>query len=189
MTWMHKLKYRNHEYLEIRKVVNMTFFISIAIILSVFESFLPISFIIPGVKLGLSNIILVIMIYNYQFKDLLLFQFLKISITTFVLGLFSIYLFSLAGGMLALIAMYSVVKIFKTKITVYSVSIIGAVFHNIGQIVFATIYLKTYAILYYLPWAIIFACMTGFLLGFIIDHVNQPIERKLKDDSIKELFS
>ncbi len=89
---------KSNEYKEVQKIINFTLFISIGIALSIFDLLIPINLILPGAKLGLSNIILVLLLKHYKLKDLIIFQFIKITITTFIVGLFSVYLFSLSGG-------------------------------------------------------------------------------------------
>lgn len=159
------------------KFTNFALFISISIVLSIFEMMIPINFVLPGLKLGLGNLLLVILIDYYSFKELLIFQLIKISITTFMLGLFSIYMFSLSGGMLALIVMYSLRKLFKTKITTYTVSMAGAIAHNIGQIIFAIFALKTPELISYIPLLVVFGSITGFALGYIIEKIKPFIIR------------
>ncbi len=180
---------RDNDYLNVKKLVNMSIFISIAIGLSLFEAMLPITFIVPGVKLGLANIILLLLLDHYSFKELVLFQFIKITITTFILGLFSVYIFSLVGGYLALILMYSSKKIFGQKISIYSLSVIGAVGHNLGQLSFAIIYLKAVELIMYAPLLVVFGCISGIFIGMITNKIKLPIERKLNHDTLREFFS
>ncbi len=160
-------------------LTNFVLFIAISIVLSIFEMMIPINFVIPGIKLGLGNLLLVILLDYYNFNDLLIFQLVKISITTFILGLFSTYLFSLSGGMLALVMMYSTKKIFKSKITTYTVSMIGAISHNIGQIIFAIFALKAFELIGYIPFLVIFGSVTGFMLAFIIEKIKPFIIRRI----------
>lgn len=181
--------YRDKEFLAIKHLVNMALFVSISIILSVFESLLPLSFILPGIKLGLANIVLLLIIDTYSFKDLLLFQFLRISITTFILGLFSVYIYSLIGGMFALIMMYAFHRIFKHKISLYTLSMIGAISHSIGQIVVAMILIKSIVLINYIPVLVIASCISGFAIAYITIQIQPNIKRKINDDSIKKLFS
>ena len=181
--------YRDTDYIKIRKIVNMALFISISIVLSVLESFIPISVAIPGVKLGLANIVLLMMIYHYSFKDLLVFQFIRITITSFILGLFSVYLFSMFAGIISLSVMYGLHKLFGKHIKIYSISIIGAITHNISQIIFAIFYVQSLTLILYIPILSIVGVFTGFAIAWIVDNKLDTIQRKLNDDSIKELFS
>ncbi len=168
---------KTNRLIETEKLTNFALFISISIVLSIFEMMIPIGFILPGLKLGLGNLLLVILLDHYSFKELLIFQIIKISITTFILGLFSIYMFSLSGGLLALVVMYSLRKIFKTKITTYTLSMSGAIAHNLGQIIFAIFALKSPELISYIPFLVIFGSITGFGLGYLIELIKPFIIR------------
>ncbi len=157
------------------KLTNFALFISISIVLSIFEMMIPIGFIMPGLKLGLGNLLVVILLDYYSFKELLVFQVIKISITTFVLGLFSIYMFSLCGGILALVVMYILRTIFKTKISTYTLSMSGAIAHNIGQILFAIFALKAPELVSYIPFLVTFGCVSGFALGYVVERIKPYI--------------
>ncbi len=174
---------KSQKLIETEKITNFALFISISIVLSIFEMLIPINFVIPGVKLGLGNMLLVILLDYYDFKELLVFQIIKISVTTFILGLFSIYLFSLSGGLLALVVMYSVRKIFKGKVTTYTLSMCGAIAHNIGQIIFAIYALKTPELIGYVPFLVVFGSITGFGLGYCIELIRPLIVKGIDVNS------
>lgn len=159
------------------KLTNFALFIAISIVLSIFEMMIPINFILPGLKLGLGNLLLVILLDYYSFRELFMFQLIKISITTFMLGLFSVYLFSLSGGMLALVVMYSLRKGFKSKVTTYTLSMAGAIAHNVGQILFAMFALKSPELISYIPFLVVFGSVTGFMLGYLIEKIKPFIIR------------
>lgn len=166
------------------RITNFALFISISMILAMFEMFIPINFVVPGVKLGLGNLLLVILIDYYSLRELFIFQLIKISITTFILGLFSVYMFSLSGGMLSLFVMYGIRKIFKSKVTTYTLSMCGAIAHNLGQIVFAIFALKSPELIGYIPFLVVFGSITGFVLGYVVEHVRPFIIRRV-DATIK----
>lgn len=174
---------KSQKLIETEKITNFALFISISIVLSIFEMLIPINFVIPGVKLGLGNMLLVILLDYYDFKELLVFQIIKISVTTFILGLFSIYLFSLSGGLLALVVMYSVRKIFKDNVTTYTLSMCGAIAHNIGQIIFAIYALKTPELIGYVPFLVVFGSITGFGLGYCIELIRPLIVKGINVNS------
>ncbi|MGL5020467.1 MAG: Gx transporter family protein [Mycoplasmatales bacterium] len=177
-------KIRDIRYINIKKLVNMSLFISISILLSIIEAMLPISFLVPGIKLGLANIILVLLIFNYSLKDLIVFQFVKITVTTFILGVFSVYLFSLSGGMLALFIMYTFKKVFGKYVTIYTISVLGSVAHAVGQTLFAAFYLKTSELILYIPFLVIFGCISGLAIGHIAFKIQPSFERKLNDNRV-----
>lgn len=167
--------HKSNRLLETEKLTNFALFISISIVLSIFEMMIPINFILPGVKLGLGNLLLVMLLDKYKFSELLVFQIIKISITTFILGLFSIYMFSLSGGIVALIMMFTVKKIFKSHVSTYTVSMCGAIGHNLGQILFAMYALKAPELIGYIPFLVLFGSITGFILAYIIEKIEPHI--------------
>ncbi len=179
---------RDKNYIEVKKSVAMALFIAMAICLSVIEAFIPINFVIPGVKLGLANIILVILLYHYNFKQLLMFQFLRITITSFILGIFSVYLFAMTAGVFSLLIMYSLVKLFKNKISLYVISMSGAIVHNVVQVLVAIIFMRTPELVYYIPYVVIFGVITGFINGYIITKLKPSIDGVIANDSHQEFF-
>jgi heptaprenyl diphosphate synthase len=179
---------RDKNYIEVKKSVAMALFIAMAICLSVIEAFIPINFVIPGVKLGLANIILVILLYHYNFKQLLMFQFLRITITSFILGIFSVYLFAMTAGFFSLIVMFILVKIFKNKISIYIVSMCGAITHNVIQVMVAIVFMRTPELVYYIPYVIIFGVITGFINGYIITKLKPSISGVIDNDTHQKFF-
>lgn len=94
-------------------------------------------------------------------------------------GLFSVtFAFSIGGALLSVIMMYLAKS--KTKLSIVGVSIIGSVTHSIGQIIVAIIVLKTYNIIYYLPWLLIFSIPTGIFIGIISKELVKYFEKRLK---------
>ncbi len=154
--------------MEIKKITRLSILLSLSIVLSIVESLIPIfNGIIPGLKIGLANIAIMIALYAYGIKEAVFVSIARIFIVGILrTGLFNItFFFSISGAIFSLIAMF----IFK-KIKIFSiigVSIIGSIFHTIGQILIAILFVKNANILYYLPVLILFAVPTGLLIGYI----------------------
>ncbi|MBP3460947.1 MAG: Gx transporter family protein [Bacilli bacterium] len=163
--------------MEIKKIIYLSMLLAITVILSIFESFIPLfNGIIPGLKIGLANIIIVYSLYIYGFKDTLFLSLLKVLLVGILrTGLFSIGFFiSLSGSCFSIIMMY-IVK--KTKLSIIGVSIIGAIFHSIGQVVMAIILLKSFNLIYYLPYLFIFSIFTGIIIGSISKELIKKIPK------------
>ena len=157
--------------MDTKKIINISMLLAISVVLSIIESFIPIfNGIFVGIKLGLANIVILFVLYTYSFKDAILVSILRVIIVGILrTGLFSItFFFSLSGALLSLIAM-TLVK--KTKLSIIGVSIIGSVFHIIGQIIIAIIMLNTVNLIYYLPYFLIFSCITGLIIGIISKEI------------------
>ncbi len=156
----------------IKKISKLSMLLSISVVLSLIESFIPIfNGIIPGIKLGLANIVILYALYKYSFKEALYLSLLRVLLVGILrTGLFSItFFFSLSGALFSLIFMYMFTKI--SKLSVVGISIIGAIFHSIGQILIATIFLSNMNILYYLPILLISSVITGIIVGYTSDKI------------------
>lgn len=140
--------------------------LAIAIVLNILESFIPMF--IPGVRLGLANIIVLIMLYEFKAYEAFIVDLLRILIVALCRGtlLTPTFFMALSGGMLSYFVMllFSKLKFFSP----IGVSVLGAVSHATGQILIAILLLKTNAVLYYLPWIAILSVLTGMLSGFLV---------------------
>ena len=150
-------------------------FTALALILSYVEMLIPVSFGIPGAKLGLANLIILIVLYKTDWREALLLSVVRIMLAGFIFGnMFSI-LYSLAGGVLSLAAMALLKR--RESFSVVGVSIGGGVSHNIGQLLVAMIAVETYQVGYYLPVLLIAGVLTGFLIGIISGEVLKRIRQ------------
>lgn len=146
--------------------------ISLSVVISIIESYIPIlNNIIPGLRLGLSNVIIIFVLYKYGFKDSLYVSIVRVFLVGLLrTGIFSVsFFFSLSGAIFSIIFMYIVKKI---KIfSVIGISIIGSVTHSIGQILVAIVMLNNENIIYYLPYLLIFSIPTGIITGIIANKI------------------
>ena len=148
-------------------------FTALALIFSYVETLIPFQFGIPGVKLGLANLIIVIVLYKTDWKEALLLSVVRIVLAGFIFGsLFSI-LYSLAGGILSLAVMALLKK--KDSFSVMGVSMAGGVTHNVGQLIVAMIVVETYQVGYYLPVLLIAGLITGAVIGIVAGEVLKRI--------------
>lgn len=151
-------------------------FTALALIFSYVETLIPINFGIPGVKLGLANLIIVIVLYQTGWREALLLSVTRIVLAGFLFGsLFSI-LYSLAGGLLSL-AVMAFIKRYK-GFSVIGISIAGGVSHNVGQLAVAMLAVSTWQIGYYLPVLLIAGLLTGALIGFVSREVLKRIPER-----------
>lgn len=136
-----------------------------AVILSYIEALISFSFFIPGVKLGLANMAVVTILYIYDGKAAITVNFIRIIIIGLLFGNGFSITFSIAGAFTSFLVMW----IFKKtdKFTILGVSISGGVFHNIAQLITATIITESFAIRYYFPFLMISGIVTGFVIGIV----------------------
>lgn len=148
-------------------------FTALALILSYVETLIPIQFGAPGIKLGLANLIIVIVLYKTNWKEALVLSVARIFLAGFIFGsLFSI-IYSLAGGILSLGVMTLAQR--SDRFSVTGVSMAGGVAHNMGQLITAMIAVSTYQVGYYLPVLLIAGLITGTLIGVTADAVLRRI--------------
>lgn len=151
----------------------LALFTAFAIVLSYIESLIPVVG-IPGVKLGLANFAVVLVMYLLGYKEAIVINIIRIVIVGAMFGnLFSI-LFSLAGALISFIAM-AVLKMTK-HFSIVSVAVIGGVFHNIGQFVVAAFVVETFNIAVYVPILIISGIITGLLIGVLSQIIYSRIK-------------
>ena len=149
-------------------------FTALALIFSYIETLIPFHFGIPGIKLGLANLLIVIFLYKRNAKEALLLSVVRIVLAGFMFGsLFSI-LYSLAGGLLSLFVMNLLKN--SGKFSVMGVSIAGGVSHNLGQLVVAMAAVETYRVGYYFPVLLVAGMLTGLLIGMIANEVLKRLK-------------
>lgn len=170
--------------MNVKKITFLSILLAIAIILAIVDSFIPTT--IPGVKLGLANVIILMTLYLFSIKEAILVNLLRVYLAALLRGtIFSMgFLMSLSGAILSLTVMIILKLILKNKGIVF-VSIIGAIFHSVGQILIALIYLETSYVFYYLPILVIISIITGLVMGIIAYKIitNKAIIKKV--NSIK----
>ena len=148
-------------------------FAALALIFSYVETLIPVNLGIPGAKLGLANLVIVVVLYKTDFKEALLLSVTRVVLAGFIFGnLFGI-LYSLAGAVLSLVAM-ECLKL-RSSFSVVGVSIAGGVSHNIGQLIVAMIVVETYQVGYYLPVLLVAGVVTGTLIGIVCREVLRHI--------------
>ena len=157
-----------------RKVAIFGVFTALALIFSYVELLIPINFGIPGAKLGLANLMTVLVLYKMGIKEALALSMTRIILSGFMFGnLFGI-LYSLSGGLLSFLVMVLLKK--SDRFSVAGVSIGGGTAHNIGQLFVAMVVVQTYQVVYYLPVLLVAGEVTGLLIGLVAKEVLKRIQ-------------
>lgn len=159
-----------------REITKIAILTSICVVISIIESYFTfIGDIIPGLKLGLANIVIIFALYKYGFKTALLVSLIRVLIVAILRTGFGInFFFSLSGALFSIIAM---TILMKTKLSIIGVSIIGSIFHSIGQVLIGIIMLDNYNVIYYLPYLLIFSIPTGIIIGIITKKIINNTEK------------
>lgn len=162
-----------------KKYMRLVMLLSFSIVLSILESFIPLfNGYIPGLKLGLANIIVLIVLYKYDTKDVFFVSILRVIVVGLMrTGLFSVnFFFSLSG---ALFSAVSMILFKKTRLSMIGVSFVGSIFHSIGQILIAILLLKNNNMIYYLPWLLLFSIPTGLFVGYVSKKLLSELDDKI----------
>jgi len=160
------------------RIVFIGLLVSQALALYIIESMIPVPFIAPGAKLGLTNLITVIGLYMLEDKkDALLIIVLRLLLSTMFSGNLSYLMYGAAGAILSYCIMISVKAIGKDKISIIGVSASGAFFHNVGQLIVAAIIVQNIAVMLYLPLLSLAGVSTGIFIGvtsnYIVKHLSK----------------
>ncbi|MEG0320593.1 MAG: Gx transporter family protein [Oscillospiraceae bacterium] len=158
-----------------RDLTRLALLTAVALALGYAEQFIPIAPGLPGVKLGLANTVLLYALYLMDVKSAVFLMVLKIFLSGLLYAGFGAMIFSFAGGILSLVAMVLVKKLGRDTVSVIGVSVIGAVFHNVGQLLVSALVVNTVAMLYYLPMLLISAVITGILTGVAAKYVMRGL--------------
>lgn len=153
----------NH--IKTKKLCFLALFCAISIVLNYIEMLFPIYLGIPGAKLGLANIITLTILLCIGFKEAIGVMLLRILIIGMAFTNFYMMLYSLAGGLLSVIVMYIMLRTHLFSHVI--ISIMGGIFHNIGQLLIAFVFFSTSAFIYYLPYLIILGLVSGCIIGLL----------------------
>lgn len=151
-----------------KKFTRLSMLLALSVALNVIEASLPLfNGYIPGLKLGLANIVTLFIIYQFSLKDAFYVGILRVFLVGILrTGLFSTtFFFSLSGVIFSIICMF-LAKNFL-KLSIVGVSIIGSIAHSTGQVLTSILLLQMSSMIYYLPWLLLFSIPTGILVGLI----------------------
>ncbi|TYQ15632.1 UNVERIFIED_CONTAM: heptaprenyl diphosphate synthase [Acetivibrio alkalicellulosi] len=159
-----------------KKTVVISLLISQALILSIIESWIPV--LVPGVKLGLANIITLIVIVFFGYKEALTVVIIK-SLLISMLGGRGIetFLFSVTGGILSALVMAGLYNVKKDLFSIIGISVTGAVVHNLGQVFIASIVIRDIAIFTLLPVILTMGCAMGFIVGLAASFLEKTFRK------------
>ena len=152
-----------------KKTAFLGVFLALAMICSYIEMLIPFHFGIPGVKLGLTNIVVVLMLYTIGAREALLVSVLRILLMGILFGNMMSMVYSLVGGILSFLVMAGLKK--TGQLGCVSVSVAGGISHNIGQLLAAAVVVTGFSILYYLPVLLIAGVLTGFFIGILAQEM------------------
>ena len=148
-----------------KKLTISALLVALAMILSYVEVLIPFNFGIPGIKLGLANLVVVVALYLLNARQALMISVVRILLVSFTFGNMAALLYSITGGLLSFAVMVLCRRI--KGLSTMSVSVAGGISHNIGQILVAVFVVKNLNLLFYLPVLMIAGIITGLLIGLV----------------------
>ena len=166
---------------KLNKMIFLSLLVSIGLALSVLEAGIPLPITIPGAKLGLSNMVILITLVIFGFKEGLIVGVLKSIVFVLVTGSISSLFYSLSGAILSCFTMYFVYKFCSKVFSLIGVSIFGAIAHNIGQVTVAVLMMNNSRIYSYLPILLLMSLFTGYFVGLSSIYISSNLEKNFKN--------
>ena len=166
--------------MNIKKLTALALFTALAMIIFSVESAIPPILPIPGIKLGLANIITLVLLQNYTPRETLLVLLMRIFLSSFLFGQAMSLMYSLAGGLMCFAALLALNRLLKGHY-IYLTGILGGIFHNLGQLSIAFLITRTPGVLAYLPFLMISGILTGLFTGLCAHFLQKylmPLIRK-----------
>ena len=160
-----------------KKLTISALLVALAMILSYVEVLIPFNFGIPGIKLGLANLVVVVALYLLNARQALMISVVRILLVSFTFGNMAALLYSITGGLLSFAVMVLCRRI--KGLSTMSVSVAG-ISHNIGQILVAVFVVKNLNLLFYLPVLMIAGIITGLLIGLVAGLIIPSVRKALQ---------
>lgn len=156
------------------RLAKMGLLLALGMILSYVEALFPIAPSMPGVKIGLANMLVVLLLYSYGWKYGMLYQLSRIFLTAMLFGSLFGCIYSLAGAALSMAVMIGLKK--TDFLDMAGISMAGGIAHNIGQLIIAYFIVQNTAIGWYIPILLLTGALSGYVIGFISEIL---LKRKL----------
>ena len=161
-----------------KKLTTLALTVSLALILSFVESRIPAFVAIPGIKMGLANIAVIFALYKFGLKEAVAVSIIRVLLVSILFGSPVSLIYSISGAVLSLVTMILLKKL--TPLREITVSICGAVMHNVGQICAASVMLETNVVVYYLPFLMLSGTLAGVAVGVISGLLIKKVKINIK---------
>ena len=160
-----------------RRVALDGILVALAMLFSYIETFIPFNFGVPGIKLGLANLIVLLGLTFLPALDVLLISVVRILLSSLLFGNVMSLWYSLAGGLLSFVAMYLLSR--RDDISLIGMSMTGGVLPAVGQVITAAIVVKTLQLTWYLPVLLVAGLVTGAIIGSLAKLLVPPVKKAL----------
>lgn len=163
-----------------RKFVLLSLLTALGLAVGFFESFIPLPVMIPGARLGLANIVVLVTIVSFGYKEGLIVAMLKSVLLVLVTGSVSSFIFSFTGTLLSSLGMILAHKFLSKQLSLIGISEIGSFLHNLGQVFAAMFVLKNPMIISYFPFLAGLGLFTGYFVGISANFISNNLKTVLK---------
>lgn len=157
------------------RLVIISLYVSMALILSYLESFIP--FPIPYAKIGLANIITLVSLLTLDWPLTILVVIARTTLSGFLFGGPTTIVYSLSGGLLSLLVMALILHFFKNNISYILISVFGSITHNIGQVLMAVLVTQTVSLTFYILTLTPVAIITGLFIGITVQELMRLLNK------------
>ncbi len=168
------------KYYSTKKFIVCSCLCALAIVLQILENYIPIIPSVPGGKLGIANVVVLFVLYTYSAKYAFVISILKAVIATLLYGGINAMIYSLSGALFSVIAMILFEKYLSKYLSVIGISIIGAVFHNFGQVIVSVLIVNNILIIGYLSPLLIISIISGTLTGICVIFTLEKFKKDFK---------
>ena len=148
-----------------KKLVFLSLLITMGLILGLLEQSLPVLLPVPGAKLGLANIVVVTTLFLFGLWNALIVAVIRSLLLMAISGSVSSLFFSLSGAILSVLVMGLLYDRYYPKFSILGISIAGALFHNLAQVVIAAVFIQSLDIFIYYPFLMVISIPTGLFVG------------------------
>ena len=163
----------------VKRLTTDAFLIAAAMILSYVESLIPLSVAVPGIKMGLANIAVVFALFRVGKADAFIISILRVILLTVLFGTFVSFLYGFSGAVTSFLVMLLLKD--SNRFRTFTISVTGAVVHNLTQIAVAMLVLRTDAIVFYLPGLLLAGIISGALIGIVSAILIARIPKKMTE--------
>ena len=161
-----------------KRLAYLSLMVSQALVLSIIEAWVPMpTAMVPGIKLGLANIITLIVIIFFGSKEAILVVTVRCILASFFGGGIIIFLFSITGGLLSTVIMAVLYKKLSKVFGILGISVAGSISHNIGQLTMASLIMKELSVMTYLPILLISGIIMGCFVGLCSAFISKAIKK------------
>lgn len=155
--------------MKVKKTIFISIFVSLALVVSLLESYIPIP--VPNVRLGLSNVILINALLFFGFFDTFFISLLKSLLLVLILGNPISFIYNFSSGFVSIVVMYFSYKYLKNFFSLVGISVLGSIFYIFTQISISAIILKTFSLYNFVAILEIVGIFTGIIVGLVANYL------------------